>query len=251
MSVFDLEGERAVVTGGGSGIGFAIATCMADAGAEVVLVGRDMARLEAAAGELGPMARVAAFDVTKTDTAPEFAAKVEADFGPVSILVNNAGINMKKPALETTGAEMQAILDTNVLGAFALSKAFGKGMILREKGSILFIASMATFMGIPGVVAYSTAKSAVGGLVRTLATEWSGSGVRVNAIAPGWIETAMSRKAMAGDPERKRKVLSRTPAGAFGKPEDIGYAAVYLASAASAYVTGVVLPVDGGTSMSF
>ena len=124
-------------------------------------------------------------------------------------------------------------------------------MIARKKGSILFIASMASLMGIPGVVAYSTAKSGIVGMVRTLATEWSPAGVRVNAIAPGWIETAMSAKAMAGDPERKRKVLSRTPAGVFGKPEDVGYAAVYLSSPAAAYVTGVVLPVDGGTSMSF
>lgn len=249
--IFELKGQRALVTGGGSGIGLAIAGCLADAGAEVILVGRDAAKLAAAVSEIGPLAKAAVHDVTDLAAAPAFAERVEREFGPVDILVNNAGINMKKPALETTDAEMQKIFDTNVFGSFALSRAFGRGMLARKRGNVLFIASMATLMGIPGVVAYSAAKSGIGGIVRTLAMEWSPSGVRVNAIAPGWIETAMSRKAMAGDPERKRKVLSRTPAGTFGRPEDVGYAAVYLSSPAAAYVTGVVLPVDGGTSIGF
>ena len=124
-------------------------------------------------------------------------------------------------------------------------------MIARGSGSILFLASMASLFGIPQVVAYSAAKSAYVGMVRALATELSPHGVRVNAIAPGWIETEMTRKAMDGDPERKRKILSRTPMGRFGTAEDVGMAAVYLSSPAARFVTGVVLPVDGGASIGF
>jgi NAD(P)-dependent dehydrogenase (short-subunit alcohol dehydrogenase family) len=124
-------------------------------------------------------------------------------------------------------------------------------MLRRRHGSVIFIASMASLFGIPGVFAYSAAKSACLDMVRALATEVSPSGVRVNAIAPGWIETEMSRQAMAGDPARKRRILARTPLGRFGEPDDIGTAAVYLCSPAAKFVTGAVLPVDGGVSIGF
>ncbi len=173
------------------------------------------------------------------------------EVGPISCLVNNAGIHLKKPAIETTPEEFQKVLTTHVLGAHALVRAVAPGMIERKTGSILFTASMASLFGIPLVVAYSAAKTAHLGMVRTLATELSQHGIRVNAIAPGWIETEMSAKAMAGDPARKQKILGRTPMAKFGAPSDVGWAAVYLASPAGGFVTGVVLPIDGGASIGF
>src|SRR5262249_40584059 len=135
--------------------------------------------------------------------------------------------------------------------AFALTRAAARGMIARKSGSILFTTSMAAIFGIPQVSAYTAAKSALGGLVKALATEFSPHGVRVNAIAPGWIDSPMLRGAMAGDPQRAQKVLGRTPMGKFGDAMDIGYAAVYLSSPAASFVTGIMLPVDGGVSIGF
>jgi gluconate 5-dehydrogenase len=171
--------------------------------------------------------------------------------GPVTILINNAGIHLKKPAEQTTDEEFAGVLQTHVFGAFALTREVGRRMIQRRSGSILFIASMASFMGVPNIVAYTTAKTACVGLVRSLATEWGPHGVRVNAIAPGWIDSDMLEQALSGDPGRRTKILNRTPLGHFGKSDDIGWAAVYLASPAARFVTGVVLPVDGGASESF
>jgi len=142
-------------------------------------------------------------------------------------------------------------LQTHLLGAHALTRAVLPGTVGRKSGSILFTASMATLFGIPQVIAYSAAKSAYLGMVRTLATEGSSRRVRVNAIAPGWIETPMLRKALAGDKVRTRKILSRAPMAAFGSPADVGWAAVCLCSPAAKFVTGVVLPADGGVSSGF
>jgi gluconate 5-dehydrogenase len=189
--------------------------------------------------------------VTRLDQAPRLAREVTERFGAASILINNAGIHLKKPAIDTTEDEFLHVLQTHVLGAHALSRAVAPAMMRRGAGSILFIASMAALIGIPQVVAYSAAKSAYVGMVRALATELSPQGVRVNAIAPGWIETDMSRQAMNGDPERRKKILSRTPLARFGDPDDIGQAAVYLCSPAAKFITGVVLPVDGGVSIGF
>ena len=249
--VFSLKGKTALITGGGTGIGAAIAKSMHAAGAKVVLVGRREAELQAAVKELGSRAYAISHDITQFDKSQELVERVTKEVGPVDCLVNNAGINMKKSAITTTEAEFQTILSTNVLAAHSLTKAFAPQMIERKSGSVLFIASMASLFGIPLVVAYSAAKSAQVGMVRTLASELSSQGIRVNAIAPGWIETAMSAKAFAGDPARLQKVLGRTPMAKLGKPEDIGWAAVYLASDAASFVTGVVLPVDGGASIGF
>lgn len=251
MDAFRLDGRTALVTGGGSGLGLAIARSLAQAGARVVLVGRQVDTLTEAAAGIGPQAGWVVHDVNDHGGAGALAQTVIQRHGPIDILVNNAGVHLKKPALETGVAEFQRILDTHVLGAHALVQAFAPAMVQRKAGSILFIASMASLFGIPRVVAYSAAKSAHLGMVRTLATELSPDGVRVNAIAPGWIETAMSRKAMQGDPERERKILGRTPMGRFGTPEDVGLAAVYLCSDAARFVTGAVLPVDGGVSIGF
>src|ERR1039457_381545 len=248
---FHLEGEVALITGGGTGLGLAIARCMASAGASVVLAGRRAAVLRKAAAGLGPQAGSVVCDVTRFKDATKVVAKAEALFGPISILVNNAGIHLKKPALETGNAEFLSVLKTHVLGSHALTRAVLPGMLRRRHGSILFVASMASLFGIPNVFAYSAAKSAYMGMVRALATEVSPTGVRVNAIAPGWVETDMSRRAMDGDPARKRRILARTPLGRFGEPDDVGAAAVYLCSPAAKFVTGAVLPVDGGASIGF
>jgi gluconate 5-dehydrogenase len=248
---FRLDGELALITGGGSGLGLAMARCMAMAGARVVLAGRREEPLRAAASEIGPAAGSMAFDVTRLGEAPAFVERVAKKFGPISILVNNAGVHLKKSVIETTDEEFLRVLNTHVLGAHALSRAAAPSMIERKSGSILFIASMASLFGLPLVVAYSAAKSAYVGMVRAMATELSPHGVRVNAIAPGWVETDMSRKALEGDPERKKKILGRTPMKRFGEPEDVGLAAVYLCSPAAAFVTGAVLPVDGGASIGF
>ena len=182
---FRLDNEIALVTGGGTGLGLAIARCLAESGARVVITGRREEVLQQAVADLGPAADYIVHDVTDTGQAVPLVAKVEQRHGPLSVLVNNAGINLKKPAVETSEEEFLAILQTNVLGAHALVRAAAPGMTERGRGSILFIASMASLFGIPGVVAYSAAKSALLGMVRTLATELSPAGVRVNAIAPG------------------------------------------------------------------
>ena len=249
---FSLAGQTALITGGGTGLGFGIAQCMAAAGAKVVLVGRRETELQNAAASIGEQASFVAHDVTRLTRAGELIAAAEKVAGaPISILVNNAGIHLKKPAAETTPEEFQSVLTTHVCAAQALTAAVLPGMIARGQGNVLFTASMAALFGLPLVIAYSAAKSAYLGMVRSLAAEVSGHGVRVNAIAPGWIESPMLRKALSGDPAREAKIIARTPMGHFGEPADIGNAAVYLCSPAAKFVTGVVLPVDGGASIGF
>jgi gluconate 5-dehydrogenase len=250
-SAFSLEREIAVITGGGTGIGLAIADSMASAGARVVLVGRREAELNAAVNSIGSRASYVIHDVTQLDEAAPLVARIGREVGPITCLVNNAGIHLKKAAVDTTPEEFERVLRTHVFGAHALTRAVVPSMIERKGGSILFTASMASLFGIPLVIAYSAAKAAYVGMVRGYATEFSPHGVRVNAIAPGWIETEMSRKALDGDPTRRDKILGRTPMGKLGKPHDIGWAAVYLTSPAAGFVTGVILPVDGGISVGF
>lgn len=249
---FSLEGEIALITGGGSGIGLAIAQSLAAAGARVVLVGRRSAEVSKATEAIGERAFALPGDVTELDRADALVRAAEAAAGgPISVLVNNAGVHLKKPAIDTTVEEFQGVMNTHVLASHALTRAVLPGMMARRHGQVLFIASMASLFGIPLVVAYAAAKSAHLGMVRTLAAEVGEHGVRVNAIAPGWIETAMSRKAMQQDAARERKILSRTPLQRFGEPADVGMAAVYLCSPAARFVTGIVLPVDGGASIGF
>lgn len=249
--VFSLKGELALITGGGTGIGLAVAESMHAAGAKVVLVGRREAELAAAVKWLGEGAVYIVHDITELESAGSLVERITREHGPVTCLVNNAGIHLKKPAVDTTPAEFQNVLSTHILGAHALCRAVLPGMIERKHGTVLFMASMASLFGIPLVIAYSAAKSAMVGMIRTLATEVSQHGVRVNGIAPGWIETAMSKKALESDPTRKNKIIGRTPMARLGAPSDIGWAAVYLASPAAKFVTGTVLPVDGGASIGF
>jgi NAD(P)-dependent dehydrogenase (short-subunit alcohol dehydrogenase family) len=250
-SMFDLNGQTALITGGGTGLGFGMAKCFVACGAKVVLMGRRKEELEKATAALGANAFVLEGDVSKLETIPVRAKQAKKLAGPISILVNNAGVHLKKSSLDTSDAEFATVLQTHVFGAFALSREIGRGMVERKSGCILFTASMASLFGIPLVVAYSAAKSAYTGMVRTLAVEFGPQGVRVNAIAPGWIESDMMNKALSDDPERSAKILGRTPMNKFGAPEDIGWAAVYLCSPAAQFVTGVVLPVDGGAAIGF
>jgi NAD(P)-dependent dehydrogenase (short-subunit alcohol dehydrogenase family) len=249
--VFSLRGQVALITGGGTGIGRAVAESLHSAGAHVVLVGRREAELTATAQALGERVSTYVYDVTQLDQAPALVQRIEREVGPISCLVNNAGINMKKPAVATTDEEFEKIFRTHVLGSHALVRAVAPGMIERKSGNVLFIASMASLFGLPGVIAYTAAKTAFVGMVKCYATEFSPHGVRVNAIAPGWIDTVMLRKSMEGDPARQQKVLGRTPMAKFGATSDIGWAAMYLASPAAGFVTGVTLPVDGGASIGF
>ncbi len=246
---FSLKGELAVVTGGGSGLGFAMARAFTMAGARVILVGRREEQLKQAVSELGPLAAHAVYDVRDVEDAPAFADRIEKEHGAATILVNNAGNHVKKPLEEHTEADFRGILDTHVVGAFGLSRAFVPAMKRLGRGNLLFIASMTSFLGMTNVVAYSAAKSAYLGFVRSLAVELSPKGIRVNGLAPGWIETDILRRAVLPDPERKAKILGRTPMARFGQPEDIGWAAVYICSPAARFISGVVLPVDGGASI--
>lgn len=250
-SVFDLSGQTALITGGGTGLGFGMARCFVAAGARVVLVGRRKDELNKACDALGDSAFALAGDITQLKYAPILVDRAEEMAGPLTVLVNNAGVHLKKDAVETSDADFAGVLQTHVFGAFALTREVGRRMLKRRNGSILFTASMASFIGVPKVVAYSAAKSAYLGLIHTLATEWGPHEVRVNGIAPGWIASDMLEAALSNDPCRRAKILSRTPMGRFGEPADIGWAAVYLASPAAKFVNGVVLPVDGGAVQSF
>ncbi len=249
-SPYSLEGKRILVTGGGQGIGLAISHAIVDAGGFAVLSGRHEETLAAACRELGERSSFLVGDVSDLPSIPAFVAKVEEQ-GPLWGLVNNAGRNLKKDVVDTSDEEFLAVLQINLLGAFAMTREVGKRLLARGEGSILFVASMTSLFGIPKVCAYTASKAAVAGLAKQIATEFSPKGVTVNAVAPGFIDTAMSRKAFDGDPNRRAKVISRTPMDRLGTPEEVGMAAAFLLSPAARYLTGVVLPVDGGTSIGF
>ena len=247
QDAFRLDRETALVTGGGTGIGFGIARCMVAAGARVVLAGRREPLLAQACAELGPQSSFIVHDITQTGRAGHLLAEAEKTAGaPISILVNNAGTHLKKLAVETTPEEFRSVMDTHVFAAHALVRAAIPGMIERAHGSILFISSMAAFMGLPQIVAYSAAKSAYFGMIGVLSAELAPNGIRVNAVAPGWIASEMTQNALDSDPARKARIFSRIQMGRMGSPQDVGWAAVYLSSPAAAYLTGVTLPVDGG-----
>lgn len=241
----------AIVTGGSSGIGFAIARKFSQQGIHTIILGRDEQKLNEAVALLGSNGEAIAFDVTNLNSIPELIKKIINQHGHVDVLVNNAGINLKKSALEVTDQEFQQILLTNLTSAFALTREVAKNMVAKKSGSIINISSMAAQYGLPGVVAYAASKTAIEGMTRTLAVELSPNNVRVNCIAPGFIATKMSATALNGDPERKQKVLSRTPMGRLGDPNDVANAAYFLASDDSTFITGTVVPVDGGNSIGF
>jgi NAD(P)-dependent dehydrogenase (short-subunit alcohol dehydrogenase family) len=241
----------AIVTGGGSGLGFAIAQKFTENGITTIIAGRDVEKLNKAKEQLGELCFAMACDVSDLKSVPAFVQNVLTQFGQIDILVNNAGINMKKEFTEVTDEDFQNVLTTNVTAVFALSREVVKHMLTKNNGCIINISSMAAQYGLPKVIAYSASKTAIDGMTRAMAVELSPKGIRVNAIAPGFIYSAMTEKALNSDPERKAKVFGRTPMGHMGQPEDIGAAALYLAGDGAKYVTGVVLPVDGGNSIGF
>jgi NAD(P)-dependent dehydrogenase (short-subunit alcohol dehydrogenase family) len=251
MDVFTLKNKLALITGGGTGLGRAIAGCMVQAGADVVIIGRRQSVLESTCRELGPQASFLVYDVTQTRHAAAFVARLKDHKAAPDIIVHNAGIHVKKPFEETTEQELSNMLQTHIIGAYVLTQALLPDFLKRGSGHILFVTSMAALFGVPLVSAYAIAKAGLAGLVRSLATELSPHGVRVNAIAPGWIDTDMTQKALQNDTQRKDKILSRTPMRKLGTPEDIGWAAVYLSSPAAKFITGQQLAVDGGMSIGF
>lgn len=251
MNDFTLEGKRALITGGGSGIGRAIAKAFIDAGASVVISGRRESALKEAAGELGDRCAYHGFDVADLSGLPTSVTLIESQFGPLDILVNNAGVNLKQPTLEVTDDEFARIQQANLLGLFSLTREVLKGMVARGRGCVLNVTSMAAIYGIPKVAAYTAAKAGVLGLTRQLAVEFAPLGVRVNAIAPGFIFSEMTARALDADPERKARVLARTPMARMGRADEVASAAVFVCSDAASFITGVNLPVDGGNSIGF
>jgi len=249
--IFSLTKKNALITGGGTGIGFGIAQAMIEAGANVIITGRNTDTLLTAQKQLGENCKTITFDVTQKSAIPGFIDEIENTIAPIDILVNNAGIHLKKWALETSDEEFENIIQTNLLSVFSLSMACAKKMTVRKSGAILFIGSMAGMFGIDRVSAYGTSKAALTGLMQNLVTEFSTENIRVNIIAPGWIESPMFLNAINSDPERKQKITNRIAMDSFGSVADIGHAAVFLSSNAARYITGVVLPVDGGASVNF
>jgi NAD(P)-dependent dehydrogenase (short-subunit alcohol dehydrogenase family) len=242
----------AIVTGGGSGIGLAIAEKFIQNGIRTVIAGRDQNKLNAAKARLGELCYAIRCDLSNLTEIPNLVDIVISRFGEIDILVNNAGINLKKDFVDVSNEEFQQIILTNVTAVFALSREVVKCMLEKKvRGSIINISSMASQYGIPKVIAYTASKSAVEGMTMAMAVELSPKGIRVNCIAPGFIATEMSARALNNDKERMGKVMSRTPMGALGLPADIADAALFLALDESKYITGVVLPVDGGNSIGF
>ncbi|WP_316980440.1 SDR family NAD(P)-dependent oxidoreductase [Shumkonia mesophila] len=250
MEAFSLAGQRAVVTGGGRGLGFSIARCLVAAGADVVLLDMNAEIVEKACETLGSMATARVFDVTNFTGAQGLVDGL-LEAGPIDILVNNAGNTIKKPIEQTEIDDLTKVWQVHVGGAYAMTRAVLPHFLERGGGNIVFTASMASFLGIPKVIGYSASKAAYVGMVRSLAVELGGRGIRVNAVAPGWIDTDLYRNAQKGDPDRERRVLSRIPAGKVGDPEDVGWAVTYLVSNAARYVNGHILVVDGGGLYAF
>jgi 2-dehydro-3-deoxy-D-gluconate 5-dehydrogenase len=246
-ALFDLGGRVALVTGANTGLGQAIAIALAGAGADVALVGRSpMDETASRIAASGGRTLAIAADLGEHAAIDGIVARALAWRGGIDILVNNAGIIRRADALEFTVEDWDAVIDVNQKAAFFLSQAVARTMVARNAGGkIINIASLLSFQGGLRVAAYTAAKSALAGLTRLCACEWAPLGINVNAIAPGYFETA-NTQALRADPARRAAISARIPAGRWGVPADLAGAAVFLASSASDYVHGVVLPVDGG-----
>jgi len=243
---FSLRGKTAVVTGASRGIGRAIALALAEAGADVALVQRSgETDVRGEILRLGRRCEIFQFDLNNQDHARSVIPAVLERFGAVDILVNNAGVQRRRPSLEFTETDWDDVMQVNLKAVWTLCQAAGRFMVPRGSGKIINIASVMSFSGGIHIPAYAASKGAVAQLTKTLANEWGGYGVNVNAIAPGFVVTEMS-EAVYRDEQRYAQITERIPAGRWGRPEDFQGAAVFLASAASNYVNGHVLTVDGG-----
>ena len=249
---FDLTGRRALVTGGGSGLGFAIARGLAQAGATVIVNGRKRDEVNAAAQKLrdaGLASGTSLFDVTDAAAARAAVAEVQANHGPIDILVNNAGVQRRNPLVDFQKADWDLIMATNLTAPFLVSQAVLPSMIERKRGKIIHIASLMSEMARPSVVPYIAAKGGVRQLTRGMAVELAPHNIQVNAIGPGYFATEMNR-ALLDNVEFTAWVKKRTPAGRWGDPPEIGGLAVFLASSAADYITGQVIMIDGGMSVA-
>ncbi len=250
--LFSLEGKRALITGSSQGIGFALARGLAEAGAAIVLNGRDTAKLDAAAETLkGEDATVhtLAFDATDHDAVRAAIDGFEPDVGPIDILINNAGMQHRTPLEDFPADAFEKLLQTNIASVFHVGQAVARHMIGRGAGKIINIASVQTALARPGIAPYTATKGAVSNLTKGMATDWAKHGLQCNAIAPGYFDTPLNA-ALVADPEFTTWLEKRTPAGRWGNVEELVGAAVFLASAGSSFVNGHTLYVDGGITAS-
>ncbi len=252
MKLFDLSGRVAILTGGNGGIGLGMAKGMAAAGAAVVVAGRNAAKNDAAVKELqalGGKASAIAVDVLKEDSCRALIADTVKQHGRLDILVNNAGINIRKQPQEYTLAEWHQVMDSNLTSAFLCSHAAYPEMKKAGAGKMINIGSMMSIFGASFTTAYAASKGGIVQMTKAMATAWARDNIQVNAILPGWIDTALTQRARHDVPALHDSVLKRTPAGRWGTPDDFAGIAVFLASHASDYVTGAAITVDGGYSV--
>jgi gluconate 5-dehydrogenase len=246
--LFDLTGRTALITGSSQGLGLALVRGLGQAGAALVLNGRNQEKLSAAAGILtgeGLQVTTAVFDVTDATAIEQAVAQIERDFAPIDILVNNAGIHRRVPLAEMTEAQWREVIETDLTSAFLVTRQVGPRMIARRAGKIINVCSLMSEVARPSIANYVAAKGGLKMLTRALATEWAMHNIQSNGIGPGYFATDLTKPLME-DPEFNRWICDRTPAGRWGRPEELVGAAVFLASRASDFVNGQILYVDGG-----
>jgi 2-deoxy-D-gluconate 3-dehydrogenase len=250
--LFDLTGKVAIVTGGNGGIGLGMARGLADAGANIAVVGRNQEKSQAAVADLnarGVKAIAVATDVTDKAAVTDMVARVARDLGRIDILVNNAGINIRKPPHALEVEEWQSVIDTNLTSAFLCSKAVHPAMKAAGGGKIINIGSMMSIFGASFAPAYAASKGGIVQFTRSCACAWAGDNIQANAILPGWIDTDLTKRARSEIGGLHERVLARTPAARWGAIDDFAGIAVFLASPASDFVTGTAIPIDGGFSI--
>lgn len=247
-TLFDLTGRRALITGSSQGIGFALAQGLALAGAEVVLNGRDRAKLDQAAAHI-PGAKTLAFDATDHQAVRTAVDGFEQDHGAIDILVNNAGMQHRAPLEDFPPEAFEKLLQTNIASVFHVGQAVARHMIGRGRGKIINIASVQTALARPSIAPYTATKGAVGNLTKGMATDWAQHGLNCNAIAPGYFDTPLNA-ALVQDPVFSAWLEKRTPAGRWGKVEELVGACIFLSSDAASFVNGHILYVDGGITAS-
>lgn len=249
LNQFGLKGKTALVTGCKRGIGKAMAVALAEAGADIIGVSATLEKhgsmVEQEVEATGRKFKAYACDFGNRDSLYEFIKEVKSDFPVIDILVNNAGTILRAPAVEHSDEYWDKVIEINQTAQFILTREIGKEMVARGEGKIIFTASLLTFQGGITVPGYAASKGAIGQMTMAFANEWAGKGVNVNAIAPGYISTD-NTEALRNDPERSASILSRIPAGRWGKPEDFAGPIVFLSSDAAAYMSGVTMLVDGG-----